>query len=221
MATLPNMVTAFAETDGRERKTIEHIARLIRERGYIPNGKRGGGAPQMTTPAATNLTIALCGCDTPVEAPLAIDRFRSLRSTHISRDYTGNLKVLKLISECETFGEALEILIEGTLEIVLAVHQYIREAYETDNPETIDNLWKLGVAGAEVEFARYGAAIRVFHDRKLDFEERFICDVERMELSPSFYGLDRIPDRRVSVKIGLPTLLSAVKSILREDELES
>ena len=134
-----------------------------------------------------------------------------------SCDQGGNLKVLKLISQAETFCDALETLIDGTLEIVLAVHHYIREAYETDDPEKVENLWKLGVAGVEVEFVRYGAAIRVFHERQLEFEKRFVCDAERMELSPGFYGLDRIPDRRVSVKIGLPTLLSAVKSIYSED----
>lgn len=221
MATLPTMVTAFAETDGRERKTIEYIARLIRQQGYIQNGKPGGAAPQMATRDAANILIALNGCDTPAEAPLAIDRFRSLRRLSQGRPQgEDGPEVLQAVSASDTFGTALEVLIEGSLELAAAISRYISDAYETEEPDQIETYWALEVAGVEVEFKRYSASIRMFRNlpsgRVIDFEEIFIKDIEARPAS--FYGREQpLTDRRVSVTIGLTTLLVALRCICAAD----
>ena len=44
MAKLPALVDALAAADYRSRATIDQIARVVREAGYIPTTKRGSGA---------------------------------------------------------------------------------------------------------------------------------------------------------------------------------
>lgn len=212
MATFPTMVELFAETDGREVKSIEHIARLVRERGYIKNGKRGAGAPHMETRDAANLLIALCGCDNSVEAPIAIDRYRSLLKYGLGNEREeGELDTVKSIIECNNFGDALEVLIDGVPDLSIALTEYIASAYQTDDSERVSRLLSSRVAGVEVEFIRYQVAIRIYRDtrngRELDFEELYIPDMDR---PTGFYTqANPFPDRIVAVKVGLPTLTRA------------
>lgn len=224
MATLPAMVTAVSETDGRDRTAIEHVARFIRERGYIQNGKRGAGAPQMNSTDAANLLIALCGCDAPSEAPLAIDRFRSLRpmiegDADMIRDYVDQIdrlpQPLRDVMQCQTFGTALETLIEGAPDLFLAIIAYLKEAHPGKNDGAVAALYKMKTAGLRIEFRRYSAAIRLFRTTRdgevTDFLSQYIVDTKR---PPGFYGADAAQaDREVQVSVGIGTLLQLQSSI--------
>lgn len=220
MATLPGLIAALAETDGREQKSIEHIARFIRERGYIQNGKRGAGAPQMNSTDAANLLIALCGCDAPTEAPLAIDRFRSLRpmiegNADVIRRYVESVdklpETLRDMMQCQTFGTALEVLIDGAALLLLSLYEKAAAYRGDNNQHAIELLIRSKIVGCEVELSRYSALVRVYHmagrDKVADFEAVYIVDMDR---NPGFYGMDDANlDRKVKVSFGIKTLLQA------------
>jgi hypothetical protein len=231
MVKLPGLVTALAEVDGRERKTVEHIGRVIRERGYITTGKRGGGAANMTTREAANLIIALNGADTPKDAPAAIDRFRSLR-----QQWRGNASTLrekldriesapqaiKDVASVHTFGEALEALIDGAPELMRSMLQYCAEAYEgLDTSKLFALGLRLGLFGLEITFRHYATRIELFtmdgSNRRVEFETEFVVDPDRLE--EGFYGdVSARSDRRVVVTIGLRTLIAAWSALQGDDE---
>lgn len=229
MATLPGLVAALAETDGREQKSIEHIARFIRERGYIQNGKRGAGAPQMNSTDAANLLIALCGCDTPGEAPLAIDRFRSLRPMYegdagMIRRYVESIDhmpdTIREMMNCQTFGTALETMIDGAASLLVSLYEKGAAYRGDDNEKAIALLIKANIVGVEVELLRYAAEVRLFHmegaNKVADFEAKYIVDLQR---SPGFYGMDaESADRRVKVVFGIKTLLQAYRATNVDEE---
>ena len=227
MAKLPALVTALSEVDGRERKAVDHIARTIRERGYITTGKRGGGAAEMTPHEAANMLIALNGADTPKEGPLAIDRFRSLRQWFAGtakdiRDrvdsYDQQIKPVQDIMDVHTFGEALDALIEDVPELVAALRAYAHEAHNNIDPATLDEkllgMMRLRMFGLEITFERYAAKIELYtmygSNRRVEFEASFMQDMDRAE--SGFYGKEW-PDRRISVTIGAPTLIAVWQAL--------
>lgn len=226
MAKLPALVTALAEVDGRDRKSVEHIGRTIREAGYIPTGKRGSGASEMTAREAANFLIALNGADTPKDGPLAIDRFRSLRQFYggASKDFRayvdsfeGQPEAMQDVADCRTFGEALESLVAGVPTLATSFHHFAREQYPTNEGPDYwdDNLLsalRLSFFGVAVEFERYAAKIELFimngSERKVQCAVHFRQDQDR----DSFYGVSW-PDRRVRSTIGMPTLIAAWQAL--------
>lgn len=227
MAKLPALVTALSEVDGRERKAVDHIARTIRERGYITTGKRGGGAADMTAHEAANLLIALNGADSPKDGPTAIDRFRSLRQwfAGTSKDirervdsYDQQIKPVQDIMDVHTFGEALDALIEDVPELVAALRSYAHDAYNDIDPTVLDErlfgMLRLRMFGLEITFERYAAKIELYtmygSERRVEFEAGFMQDTDRIE--SGFYGKEW-PDRRISVTIGAPTLIAAWQAL--------
>jgi hypothetical protein len=200
--------------DGRERPTIDHVARLIREAGYITTDKRGAGAAEMTAREAANLVIALNGADTPKEAPVAIDRFRSLKQWAIVgrgapgskqlEQYDNYPQTIKDVMDVHTFGEAMDSLIENVPDLVACLRQYAHDAYNN-----IDRSLRLNLYGLSITFLRYAAKIELYtmygSDRRVQFEGNFMEDPDR---PPGFYG-NAWPDRRISVTIGVPTLIAA------------
>lgn len=223
MAKLPSLVTALAEMDGRDRQSVEHIGRTIREAGYIPTGKRGSGAAEMTEREAANFIIALNGADTPKECPLAIDRFRSLRQFYKGtskdfRDYVdsfeGQPEAMQAVADSRTFGEALEGLIDGVPSLAASFLQFARDQYPgnhggKDWDTDLMSALRLTFFGVEVQFDRYAAKIDLFimngSERNVQCEVRFIQDQDR---DRGFYGT-AWPDRRVRSTIGMPTLVAA------------
>ncbi|EPR08449.1 hypothetical protein M527_09885 [Sphingobium indicum IP26] len=227
MAKLPALVTALAEVDGRDRKSVEHIGRTIREAGYIPTGKRGSGAAEMTPREASNFIIALNGADTPKDGPIAIDRFRSLRQYYkgTSKDFRayvdsfeGQPEAMQDVADSRTFGEALEALINGVPSLVMSFHHFAKEQYPTNDgssywDEKLMSAFRLTMFGVEVEFERYAAKIDMFimngSERNVQCEVRFIQDQDR---ETGFYGVSW-PDRRVRSTIGMPTLIAAWQAL--------
>lgn len=232
MAKLPALVTALAEVDGRDRKTVDHIARTIREGGYIPTGKRGSGAAEMGPREASNFLIALDGADTPKEAGVAIDRFRSLKQMFAgtANDIKDKLaayddlpKPLQDVMDAHTFGEALDALIEGVPDLAASFHQYFRVAYERDADyvdKHLNGMLRLGSFGLNVSFERYAGTIEMFtmhgSDCRTEFKAVFIQDHDRRE--SGFYGTTW-PDRKICVTIGFFTLLTAWQALNPEQAL--
>ncbi|WP_020187872.1 hypothetical protein [Methylopila sp. 73B] len=230
MATLPVLVTEMAKVDGRDRPTIDHIARTIRETGYISTGKRGGGASHVSVAEAVNLLIALNGADTPKDAALAIDRFRSLQQmTEIGRGSPGSAQLdryddypqaIQNVMDARTFGEALEGLIEGVPELLVALKLYVDKQYPGGNPAGMFRLaLEARMVGVEVTFSRYFGLIEMFRtiggQRVVDFEGRFYQDPDRLE--QGFYG-PKTADRRVSVSVSTKTLLTIWTTLKADTE---
>jgi hypothetical protein len=78
LARLPALINAYAKLDGRDFVTIQHIARTIREDGFIPTTKRGSGASTMSEREVVNLILGANGAENAREAGDAIKRLRRL-----------------------------------------------------------------------------------------------------------------------------------------------
>lgn len=209
MATLPELVTAFAEVDGRDRKTIDHIGRTVREAGYITTGKRGAGATPMSTRDAVNLMIALNGADGAPEACTAIDRFRSLENGTplFPRE------IVPGVGEAETFGEALEALLDGVPSLYAHLRSCCQRIYGPKSRQ-FKRLIDTGMLGAEIKFRRYSGEISIFHHdggaRFTDYIVAFYMNDDQYK--SGFYG-DCDADRRVEVAIGFKTLKTIWSSL--------
>lgn len=230
MAKLPALVSALNRHDGRDRATLDHIARVIREAGYIPTTKRGSGASEMTAREAANLFLGANGADTPREAPLAIDRFRSLmRFDAWSREEHDVPQVLRDIKAATTFGEALERLIDGMGELYLAARRCIEMGYP-DAPDFASDFqddlatrpWG-DIVAFTLTLGRYTAEIRLKIKVKggqesggwrTDFTASFMPESQRYRAG--FYG-PRQYDRRVDVTVTGLTLFELWRALHKEE----
>lgn len=180
MAKLPALVTALAEIDGRERKTIDYVARTIRERDYITTEKRGSGAADMTIREAINLLIALNAADTPKDAPLAIDRNRSF--VQVFAGDKGRLQEqidridaatdpVRHIADARTFGEALERLLESVPALMRSFYDDLRNAFSDEPEERISSSMRPFIQhrllGPEITFRGSSAKIEFFRPMTL------------------------------------------------------
>lgn len=223
MSTLPVLVKALAEVDGRDRATIEYFGRTIREAGYIATGKRGMGAPKMTIREAGNLILALNGSDGPKEAPIAIDRFRSLRQflqgdSRAFEDYLDKSRAVPLpikdAMEAYTFGDALDSLIEGVPELVRWCFAVFCEQWEDIGDELFTNFLRMDFFGVLITLKRYGAEIELFRGlgSERTVESRILFTMDPGRMTEGFYGR-LFPDRKVSVSFGLLTLVAAWRGL--------
>lgn len=110
MASFPQLISAFAEEDGRDVAALTQFGRELRENGLLPRGKRGHGSPQME---AKDAAMMLCGITPscgPKDAVATAMRIGSLRAfnKHGLDDPPQHLSEL---AECTTFGAALETLL--------------------------------------------------------------------------------------------------------------
>lgn len=227
MAKLPALITAIAEVDGRDRKSVEHIGRTIREAGYIPTGKRGSGAAEMTAREAANFIIALNGADTPKDGPITIDRFRSLRQwfSGTADDFKAQVasfekqpEALQNAADCRTFGDAIEALIDGVPSLVASFYQFACGQFPSSNANHWDtrllSALRLGMFGVAITFERYAAKIELYvmfgSERRVQCEIAFMQDEARAETG--FYGTNW-PDRRVTSTVGMPTLVAAWQAL--------
>lgn len=214
MSTLPVLVTALAEVDSRDRATIEYFARTIRQAGYITTGKRGMGAAKVTAREAANLLIALAGAESARDAPVEIDRFRSLCKFDPGEPGDNLPQVIKDVMNSDTFGEAIDVLVEGTPELVMCFFAYFREAYANASADLFINFVESSDFGIEITFSHYSAKIEVFRmvgsTRETDFATIYAADASRLR-----YGFYKRPpsDRKVRVTIGLPTLIAVSQAL--------
>lgn len=219
MATLPQLVSAITEVDGRDRAAIDYAARVIREAGFISTAKRGGGAAEMDFTAAANLLIGLNGADSPKDTPAAISVFRTLKASHsVGDDLPDSLRA---VSARETFGEALEEMIERAPELARLGFEFIRSGVR---PEQVDLVTKGFLRGDGpvrfiVEMRRFFARMTLHADgltNPIQWEARFYLDPEDTRFRSNYSGADR----RVRVEFSLRTLLTLWCAVAGEDETE-
>lgn len=223
MAKLPALVAALTECDDRDRATLDWVARAIREAGCIPTGKRGAGAADMTFREAANLLIGANAAETPKQSALAVVQFRTLRPTDLSpqREKEG---VFARIDEAETFGEALEALIEGSPELLVSLMQYVDDAYSGHNEEQRrllkGRLLSGDLAKVEVAFSRPNpfAWIKVstspFGSETTEYHWVFAQEVSL--LREGFYPQVE-SDRVTTVTIGIRTLLKLCAAVVGDE----
>lgn len=154
MAKLPQLVAALSQVDERPLATIDHIARVAREGGQLPTGKRGSGAAEMGFTEAAKLLIAASVAEAaPKDAALVVPAYWGLpgwnRSAGPIVDDEG---LFAEIQGAGTFGEALWRIIESAPAIRESFENYIDAAFcapdYTDDQRQL--LKKTILSGSEV-----------------------------------------------------------------------
>jgi hypothetical protein len=115
MARLPALIDTLAARDTRGRPTVEHIARVVREAGFIQTTGRGRGAAEMTESDAASLIIGLNASESPGEAGDRVEIFRKL--TPVVPHNMEAPPELKRVVAASNFGAAMEALILSANEI--------------------------------------------------------------------------------------------------------
>ena len=125
MAKLPALISALDLTSYRERSTIEHIARVVREAALIPTTKRGPGAADMGVREAANLLLGVAASDIPRAAPETITSLRAL--SRWGKDYPDRWSpaVFAGVREAVDFGSAMEALIGDAASIAVYGRQCV------------------------------------------------------------------------------------------------
>lgn len=229
MARLPALLEAIAKVDGRERATIDHYARLIREAGLIPTTKRGVGASAMTVREAANLLIGLNAAETPKDAPSSVIRVRSLLANagFVARWLRQSewSPVFEGLREARTFGDALERLIDATPALLLFGLWGVRQVSENEKQFAFhrENLpGGHGLLTCFVEVTPSYCEIRIdarWLNNSQVFSARYLPDVDQVECDER---AGRFPvDRRVTVRFGLPTLIACLHAIYPETDIGS
>lgn len=223
MTKLPGLVGALAECDERERATLDHVARVIREAGLIPTTKRGSGAADMTLTAAANLLIAANTGGIPKAAAMTVIQYRTLvpRNTGQPDPKDG---IYARINAARDFGQALEFLIEGAPKLLRTFTDYMDVTY---GGQQSDALYKFKTemlnygkfASVEVTFAGPTpyASIRIitpYAEVPVPYQREFMVDVDLV--MEGFYQEVR-SDRRYTVTVGLKTLLKLFGAVSDED----
>ena len=108
MARLPALIDALAAADGRPRRSVDHVAREVREAGLIRTTKRGRGAADMTSIDAAYLMLGLYGAPTPADAKAAAQELASFKNVVPGRVYPE----LEAIRAAPDLVHALAALIE-------------------------------------------------------------------------------------------------------------
>jgi hypothetical protein len=238
MTTLPEFCKMLTRYDGRDEASISHVGRVAREAGYIVAGKRGRGGPNLDVKSAANLLIALNGAEFPKDAPLAIDRFRSLRLKGI-HSAIGMQDLFKDLEACQTFGDALEhviasrVLFDSIFQVWLlktkpadlltdleADSEEWHQAYENHFQDFISLMFGPSRPfPVSVELSRYFATIKVQQswNQKTVLEARYYQDDDR--IMEGFYG-SKSYDRRVICKFGFDTLINVYIALEDKEMIE-
>jgi len=225
MAKLPALISALASCDDRSHKQLDNISRIVREAGFIRTTQRGGGASEMSWKDATNYLIGASGCYANNEAPEIIERFRSLRLKHGHTEWQG--AAFLLVTEAETFGEALEGLIRFAPSFTRKMIEFVAQDGATKFADDLEGYvsqfapliiqpgvsTELANIRSRISFQRWSAEISIecFVGIPDDAEWvpalRLIYGVDAELFSQGFYGpMDG--DRKVVSSVGWPTIHS-------------
>lgn len=120
MARLPAIIDLIAKHDTRSVATINNYARVLRAAGVLSKGKRGRGAPHLTTSEAADLILALAGASDAVGAPHAVSALRQAVLAPKARkqgdelvDAHEALAEWSVSAYGKSFGDVLEAMIDG------------------------------------------------------------------------------------------------------------
>jgi hypothetical protein len=204
---LPALIDAYAAFDGRDRATIKHIARVIREGGLIPTTKRGSGASKMAEREVVNLLLGANGTEAAAEAALAAERLRTLRRSTYTLKLPKDLKEgwesewakfwQKFLS-IGSFGDALEWIVCNAEQIAIFIRQLNRPHPEHDFHNGLRS-------HGSVYLGRTCAQFIVMDDSLPSVEISYRSDWKLD--AGGFYGASS-PYRRVSVEIDFAAILS-------------
>lgn len=112
MARLPALVDAVTALDRRPRGAIDHVARVIREEGFIQTTKRGRGASDMTPRDAAALVLGLYGSSDAAGAAAAIAQIAALPRRGAGIDLHRLPAEFRAIATSATAVDAVACLIE-------------------------------------------------------------------------------------------------------------
>ncbi|NDV53925.1 hypothetical protein [Salipiger sp. PrR003] len=110
MAKLPAIIDLISKHDTRSVATISNYARVLRDHGLLPKGKRGRGAPDIHPLEVADLVLGLAGAFDAVNAPHATRVLRAAKLAHIRRhngdveDAMSELRHWTIAESCEDFG---------------------------------------------------------------------------------------------------------------------
>jgi hypothetical protein len=225
MARLPQLIDQVSKTSGRDRASVEHCARAIREAGFITTTKRGVGAASMTARDAANLIIAANAAESTKEALQAVPQFRRLKNWYSTAETETFEDVFARLKAAPTFGEALEELIESAPELVVVFQQYLNEGYGEKKAAAMARRGT-GIR-LVVELGRWPASASIKIERTARTVEysgwieayafEFIVSNEQL-----MAGEDLDPpegcDRETTVRFGLKTVLGAWLTLNGEAE---
>jgi hypothetical protein len=222
MARLPELCEAFFAVDGRDHATIRNFARVVREGGYIATTKRGVGASEMTSRDAANLMIALEGCEAARDAVDTVERLRALKARPMAAalNALAGTEPYRSIARSETFGEALERTIDSVPGLLMDFAAAIAE----DGGEDGGQFFTAMAAGLvlfdqiSITFSRTTAIIERIavrpgsgdQSKQTLFRMLFILDAAGFKKQ---MAAPNRSDRNVSVRVGMPTLVSVWKAL--------
>jgi len=218
-AKLSTLVSALAEYDDRDRATLGHIARTLREAGHITTAQPRSDAAEMGFRGAANLLIGANGADTAKEAARAVEEYRSLVpgvSLYADVGEPWSFEPWTFIDEVSTFGEALEKLIEYASAILLSLSAYAPSTPGEDAPEARQLLATNNQARLLVEFSRYPAQAEIRVERSLagrtevDYERIFSVDLGLVDQGFYRHGTRH---RRITVTVDLQTLVRLYRAV--------
>ncbi len=225
MTRLPQLIDQVSKTSGRDRASVEHCARAIREAGFITTTKRGVGAASMTARDAANLIIAANAAESTKEALQAVPQFRSLKKWYSTAETKTFEDVFARLKAAPTFGEALEELIESAPELVASFRQYLDAAYgDTAGAALARGDWAVRLV---IELGRWPASASIKIERTARTAENsgwieayafnFIVDMEQVKAGQYLDPPDGC-DRKTTVRFGLKTVLGAWLTLNGEAE---
>lgn len=142
MVRLPAFLEVLADLDGRRRETFEEVAMVLRRAGQLPPTKRGRGATAVDDCMAANLLLAAMADAAPSACPRSVQIYRSLRQNRGSR--TGAVfPSLQGVLACESFGEAVEVLLSQGLKLKADMLKILTSAYPNVPDDQVMNLQAL------------------------------------------------------------------------------
>lgn len=200
MSTLPKLITAFSELDGRDHATLTQFGRVIREAGYIPAGKRGAGAPKMTAEHVTNLLLGIYGSAAQKDAPYRLAALKALE--RYAPDDNAPMP-LKEVQKAATFGDAIEELLKA---VPLILDDAIAAFDGKHDAATVKRLMTKGVGPMRliVTIKTAGATIKYLNAQgQTTFDAEFITPDEQV-FTDTYRDAVQF-DRRVEVKFGFRT----------------
>ncbi|MFD0982520.1 hypothetical protein [Tropicimonas aquimaris] len=180
-----------AEVFGVERKTVQVIARALREAGYLTTGARGVNAPHMTARDAANISIALLTGEPPSKVVPAFEFYSS--QLPCEEVEVTELSVLSLcrVDDQTTFGTLVERLFD---------------LWKVEDAKLDPYCWNSGIPMEPTILVRLSedhkttsvhaeGEVVVFHDRESAAEYDRLWE-ERMEL-----GRDSPADQRRQIEL--------------------
>lgn len=128
MARLPALISDIAAHDLRDRSTIQLIARLVREAGWIQTTKRGRGAAEMTAQDAAALLMAVCVTDNPSQAAHLTETFLTIPQVGRPPSLHDAPPMIRAMTQADHLGEAVVALLDGVGEPENAADGAVKEA---------------------------------------------------------------------------------------------